>query len=237
MNIETNVSSITNTDILNKDDNDANNNHLTSVKDDTSSTTPAPIIEALLSISPLTQDRDPHTQLAELPNDQVIISADSIPPLSTDSNSRPSITAIELNALVEEQRPVREVLTDDTPNISVTVRDLNTYITCVVCLGIIRQCTIVLNCLHRFCSKCINDSLRFGNKECPQCRAHCPSKRNLRPDPVFDSIISLIYPDLDETEAERENETERIIRASNVVQFAQSALQGQMRQKKRAKHS
>lgn len=146
------------------------------------------------------------------------------------------ITSQDLNLIFEERRPVREPPSDDSDDISVVVRDLNTYITCAVCLGIIRQCHVVLNCLHRFCAKCIGDSLRFGKKECPQCRTHCPSKRSLRHDLVFDSIIELIYPDLDQIEAERENETERIIRASNVAQFAQSAIQGQKRQQKKAKH-
>lgn len=39
-------------------------------------------------------------------------------------------------------------------------------------------------------------------KECPTCRVHCSSRRHLRPDPNFDALISAIYPNLDEYEAQ-----------------------------------
>lgn len=39
-----------------------------------------------------------------------------------------------------------------------------------VCLGIIRNCTAICECLHRFCADCIENSLRYGKKECPQCK-------------------------------------------------------------------
>ena len=53
-----------------------------------------------------------------------------------------------------------------------------------------------IECLHRFCAACIEKSLRLGLKECPTCRERCPSRRFLRPDPNFDALIAVIYPDL-----------------------------------------
>ena len=53
-----------------------------------------------------------------------------------------------------------------------------------------------MECLHRFCSECIQKCLRVGKNECPSCRIHVPSRRSLRPDPNFDALISKIYPDL-----------------------------------------
>ena len=53
-------------------------------------------------------------------------------------------------------------------------------------------------CLHRFCSECIQKCLRVGRKECPSCRIHVPSRRSLRYDTNFDAVISKIYPNLDE---------------------------------------
>lgn len=49
-----------------------------------------------------------------------------------------------------------------------------------------------MQCLHRFCSDCIEKSLRWVKKECPTCRKPCPSRRSLRRDAVFDSLIELV---------------------------------------------
>ena len=42
---------------------------------------------------------------------------------------------------------------------------------------------------HRFCGKCIKESLRKCNHECPTCRVHIPSYRTCRRDPQFDHIL------------------------------------------------
>lgn len=65
---------------------------------------------------------------------------------------------------------------------------------CPVCLGIIVDTRTTMECLHRFCSECITKALRLGKKECPKCRARCPSHRSLRPDPKFDCLIALLLP-------------------------------------------
>ena len=105
----------------------------------------------------------------------------------------------------------------------------------MVCLGILRQTTAVTFCLHRFCHGCIQKSLRFGKKECPQCRVSCPSHRNLRPDPVFDAIIAAIYPDLEASEQAQDAAIEAFIDAANVTQFAESAMKGARIQAERAR--
>lgn len=85
----------------------------------------------------------------------------------------------------------------------------------------IRKASTCLECLQRFCRKCIDKAIRFGyvytpilnygnnivievyrKKECPACRVHCPSRRSLRDDPKFDNIIQAFYPDLDAAELE-----------------------------------
>ncbi|KAL4200922.1 hypothetical protein AMTRI_Chr02g256030 [Amborella trichopoda] len=60
----------------------------------------------------------------------------------------------------------------------------------------------VMECLHRFCRECIDKSMRLGNNECPACRTHCPSRRSLRDDPNYDTLIAAIYPDVDKYEEE-----------------------------------
>lgn len=51
-------------------------------------------------------------------------------------------------------------------------------------------------CMHRFCSECIQKSLRLTRTQCPSCRIHVPSRRNLRNDEAFDSLIAMFYPNL-----------------------------------------
>lgn len=77
-----------------------------------------------------------------------------------------------------------------------STRYLNMELTCPVCLRILHKTEIVMECLHRFCSECIQKCLRVGKNECPSCRIHVPSRRSLRPDPNFDALIAKIYPDL-----------------------------------------
>ncbi|XP_040971266.1 putative E3 ubiquitin-protein ligase RING1a isoform X3 [Gossypium hirsutum] len=67
---------------------------------------------------------------------------------------------------------------------------------------IIRKTRTVMECLHRFCRECIDKSMRMGNNECPACRTHCASRRSLRDDPNYDSLIAALYPDIDKHEEE-----------------------------------
>ncbi|MCE2056108.1 hypothetical protein HAX54_044056 [Datura stramonium] len=73
---------------------------------------------------------------------------------------------------------------------------------CPICLGIIKRTRVVMGCQHRFCRECIDKSMRLGNNECPACRIHCASRRSLRDDPGFDTLIEAIYPDVEKYEEE-----------------------------------
>ncbi len=46
------------------------------------------------------------------------------------------------------------------------------------------------DCGHRFCGKCIKESLNRCRHECPQCRVHIPTYRACRKDSQFDRIVS-----------------------------------------------
>jgi len=39
-----------------------------------------------------------------------------------------------------------------------------------------------------------------SNNECPACRTHCASRRSLRDDPNYDSLIAALYPDIEKYE-------------------------------------
>lgn len=81
----------------------------------------------------------------------------------------------------------------DDAEIIINPRLLNRELTCPICLDILNQTMTTRECLHRFCSGCINKALRSGNKECPTCRKKLTSRRCLRPDPNFDQLISKLY--------------------------------------------
>ncbi|KAG4959892.1 hypothetical protein JHK87_036525 [Glycine soja] len=96
----------------------------------------------------------------------------------------------------DEEEYVKRYVTIDLANLK--------ELRCPICLGILRKTKAVMECMHRFCGKCIEKSMRLSNNECPVCRVHCPSRRSLRDDPNFDNIIAAIYPDIDKYEEEEE---------------------------------
>ena len=61
---------------------------------------------------------------------------------------------------------------------------------CPICLEFCTDTHINPDCNHRFCGKCIKESLRKCNKECPSCRVPIPTHRTCRGDPQFDRLVS-----------------------------------------------
>jgi len=106
-------------------------------------------------------------------------------------------------SLYELHRSPQEVITDQT-EIAVSPRSLHNELMCPICLDMLKNTMTTKECLHRFCQECIITALRTNNKECPTCRKKLISKRALRPDPNFDMLISKIYPNRDEYEAQQE---------------------------------
>lgn len=128
---------------------------------------------------------------------------------------------------------VRVPLTDSV--VVITAVMINTELTCPICLGIIRNCTTVMECLHRFCLDCIEKSLRLGRKQCPSCRVACPSRRNLRQDANFDALVAKIYPDIKKAEATLQKMTLSMIKAQNHSAFAKAMEDGMFKQKEKSK--
>lgn len=73
-----------------------------------------------------------------------------------------------------------------------------------------------MECLHRFCGDCIQKCLRMGMKECPSCRVHIPSRRSLRPDTTYDTIMEVMYGDIESLEAREADEIARFNRMNNM---------------------
>ena len=81
-----------------------------------------------------------------------------------------------------------------------TFDKLKEHLLCPVCTDVYKQPQNVRLCLHKFCTRCIEDYNRIYKKECPSCRVKCVSRRSLRRDFNFDRIVRKIYPRLEEYE-------------------------------------
>lgn len=87
------------------------------------------------------------------------------------------------------------------------------YLQCPICLGIMHDPVIVMECLHRFCNSCIQKCLRIGKNECPCCKIHIPSRRSLRSDDNFKRLISKLFPSLEAYEEKEQRHTELLNRS------------------------
>lgn len=86
-----------------------------------------------------------------------------------------------------ERRP-QEISLDYEMTIS--PRSLARDIVCPICRDILQQTRAAPDCLHRFCMKCVEKTLK---KECPVCGKKLPSQiRSFRVDPNFDQLIAKI---------------------------------------------
>ncbi|XP_042230863.1 E3 ubiquitin-protein ligase RING1-like [Homarus americanus] len=140
-------------------------------------------------------------------------------------------------SLYELHRTPQEAITDNT-EIAVSPRSLHSELMCPICLDMLKNTMTTKECLHRFCQECIITALRSGNKECPTCRKKLVSKRSLRPDPNFDTLISKIYPSRDEYEQHQERVFAKLNKNHNHASLITSIeegikLQFQSRQKNR----
>jgi len=93
-------------------------------------------------------------------------------------------------------------------SISVEDHELTCHFKCAICMEFLHNTMTSKYCMHRFCKKCINDSLRVSKKECPTCRTKLTSHRDLHPDPQFDRLIETLFPDRNEWQ---QREEERLI--------------------------
>lgn len=128
--------------------------------------------------------------------------------VSSSNNDSAFSKTWELNQY-ELNRLPHEIIYDDRA-IAVSPKVLQNELMCPICLDILKHTMTTKECLHRFCQECIITALRAGNKECPTCRKKLVSKRSLRPDPNFDSIIAKIYPNREEYDALHEKVLEKL---------------------------
>jgi len=156
-------------------------------------------------------------------------------PAPDPSSSTPNAQAIQFNPISKWEEPIevpgltlwdvhcapRQVNEDPNARIRVSVKQLSSEFHCPVCLGYFNKPVTVMECLHRFCSECIEKCLRIGKKECPSCRIHIPSRRSLRNDSNFEDLMRSIYGDIDRLESHEAREIATLNKAQNMNNAAQ----------------
>ncbi|CAI5724282.1 unnamed protein product [Hyaloperonospora brassicae] len=123
------------------------------------------------------------------------------------------IELVEDCTLFDLYRQPRAPVTDRHATKTLSMRQLNADLTCPICLGIIKETMVVMECLHRFCRTCISTAIRHSKRECPSCRIHIPSKRSLRPDATFDAFIATVHPNLEAFERHEDEIIQQVNRA------------------------
>lgn len=73
-----------------------------------------------------------------------------------------------------------------------TFEKLKETLLCSVCADVYKDPMNVRQCLHKFCSQCIEDYNRIYKKECPACRTPIGCRRQLRRDFKIQLIIKSI---------------------------------------------
>eukprot|EP01084_Bolivina_argentea_P108861 194571_1 len=69
---------------------------------------------------------------------------------------------------------------------------LSKELRCPICLCILNDTVCVCACLHRFCQKCFEESLRKCGHHCPMCRQQIQSRRHVRKDAACDAFIKAL---------------------------------------------
>ena len=89
----------------------------------------------------------------------------------------------------------------------------------------------VMECMHRFCSDCLDSALRITKvKCCPQCRVHLVSRTIERKDSNSDSIINILYPNRDEIDNDDTLEMKEILNSKSHQLFVKSIQQAASQQ-------
>lgn len=129
------------------------------------------------------------------------------------------LTPFELSLKPRKLLPINT--SDGKKSIVIIDRNKNFFtdeIMCPICLGVLENTWLVMACLHRFCSQCLQKSLRMDkgsrtNHECPLCRVKLASRRSCKPDPLYDKLVSLVS----KSSNEESINTDIISSSSNII--------------------
>merc|ERR1712157_630193 len=124
----------------------------------------------------------------------------------------------QLNLYELHRKPLQLKKRSDKDNkISIKSSILESLLTCPICLDVLDHVMVTKACLHRFCKDCITTALRQSNQECPTCRQKIVSKRDLREDPNFDSLINKLFPQRKEVYEKEQEELRKLVANHGVL--------------------
>ncbi|GJD12706.1 Putative E3 ubiquitin-protein ligase RING1a [Galdieria sulphuraria] len=63
------------------------------------------------------------------------------------------------------------------------------FMTCPLCMGVLKKVTTIIICLHRFCDSCIKKYLQSTSMNCPLCGVRLSSLRQLRTDVEYGRLV------------------------------------------------
>ena len=113
----------------------------------------------------------------------------------------------------EEERQPRLVMRGK--KVLVPVESLRADVNCAICLNVMDNSAMTLECSHRFCKECIEKSIRLASNDCPTCRGKINTRRSLREDSRLDSLISIVFGNVEALE-EREEQLKNTISRPNL---------------------
>ncbi|CAL8356445.1 unnamed protein product [Boreogadus saida] len=67
------------------------------------------------------------------------------------------------------------------------LKDMEDELTCSICLSLF-QCPVTISCGHNFCQDCLTSSWK-ESYDCPQCRAHFPTRPELKKNTVLSTVV------------------------------------------------
>ena len=92
------------------------------------------------------------------------------------------------------------------------VRGVQKSLTCPICQEMVTNPVQYKQCIHRFCSNCIETYNRQGKKECPLCRVVIQNRRQLRADKNIASLLQHLSEEFRKIQRQEELENNEIKR-------------------------
>ena len=132
-------------------------------------------------------------------------------------------------SLYDKNREPRPIITGR--KVQVPLESLRGDMNCPICLSILRNTSMTLECSHRFCKSCIEQSLRMNSHDCPSCRIKVTTRRSLRDDSRFDNLIKAIYGDLNNFEKREEKWNKSLKKESQEREYKKIIEQAQERKR------
>ena len=110
-----------------------------------------------------------------------------------DIISKDSMINTQREEIERLQQELSKAKASSSKQIKSLPKELLSELECPICLDPFEDPCIVPECCHRFCTSCIESSIKECGKECPLCRKRVTSKRALRKDGFIERITNVIF--------------------------------------------